>query len=390
MSKRAKLVVAAVVIVVFVLAGVGGWFVHSSVVKKDYDKAWSGYEDEVKAWADVNERYQVLEPVCGELASEAECGELKTAGEQAGKATEKLSLDLKKAKSASKEEKQKLENETKEIKTEREKFEPAVVKVEKAAEATIQDKFTPVLEEAEKKANEANGLVGSLKGKVKDEKTLKTLESAASELSSACGKWKGKDIPTGQEGVQAYLELKRLTLACNDAVTKANESHTQWQAEQKPKGAYPGAGGPRPANAQPWPVDYDDFGRPDYWSSGVWVGNSYSYGDGYSSEGTVLCAYYSDVLVCDNLWASEHQVYPARETVGPSPSPAAAIYVNGVVDYMNHSEAIAMGFRHLPVGSAWYVDKYVLGRTAEGVTAWDTNSGHGFFISNDGKRTETF
>ena len=154
------------------------------------------------------------------------------AGEQAGKAGEGLALELKKASKPSGDETKKLEKATGEIKTEREKLEPAVEKVEKAAEVTIQDKFAPVLDEAEKKAGEASGLVGSLNGKVKDENVLKALEGAAGELTSACGKWKGKDIPTGHEGVQAYLELKRLTLTCNDAVTKANESHTQWQKEE--------------------------------------------------------------------------------------------------------------------------------------------------------------
>ncbi|MBR6458695.1 MAG: hypothetical protein IKS49_00860 [Actinomycetaceae bacterium] len=229
MSKK---MVAIVAVLVLVLAGVGGWFLHSSMVKKDYEKAWTGYENEVKAWTDVNERYQVLEPVCGELAGASECGELKTAGEEATKAAEKFSLDLAKAQSASKEETQKLEKATSEIKAEREKLEPAVEKVEKAAETTIQDKFGSVVEEAEKKAGEADGLAGSLKGKVKDENTLGALTKAAGELSTACGKWKGKDIPSGQEGVQAYLELKRLTLTCNDAVTKANESYTQWQKEE--------------------------------------------------------------------------------------------------------------------------------------------------------------
>ena len=367
MSKKAK--VAVGVVVVLVLAGVGGWFLHSSMVKKDYEAAWLGYEKEVKAWVDVNERYQVLEPVCGELAGASECGELKTAGEEAAKSVEGLSLELTKAKSASKEETQKLEKATGEIKVEREKFEPVVEKVEKAAEATIADKFGPVLAEAEKKAGEASGLVGSLKEKVKDESTLKALESAAGELSSACGKWKGKDIPSGQEGVQAYLELKRLTLTCNDAVTKANESHTQWQAEQKPQGAYPGAGGPRPANAKAWPQCIST-------ECGVHVGQ-------------IECAYYWGKPVCGG-----GKGYPVRPPGDGDPRysfPASAIYIeNGVIDYMNLSEVMATKFSDLPAGSAWYADNYVLGRTAEGVTAWDTNSGHGYFISNNGKRTETF
>ena len=375
MSKKAKIAVGVVVALVLVLAGVGGWFLHSSMVKKDYEAAWTGYKKEVKAWTDVNERYQVFEPVCGELAGEAECGELKTAGEEAAKSVEGLSLELTKAKSASKEETQKLEKATSEIKAAREKFEPAVEKVEKAAEATIADKFAPVLEEAEKKAGEASGLVGSLKGKVKDENTLKALEGAAAELSTACGKWKGKDIPSGQEGVQAYLELKRLTLTCNDAVTKANESHAQWQAEQKPQGAYPGAGGPRPANAQPW----SDYGR-----LGIQVGQ-------------LVCAHYLGGVTCVNSYAHSVSldggaVYPVRpQADGVGSRPASTIFVkNGVVDYMNVSENPAVYLGNLPAGSAWYADNYVLGRTAEGITAWDTNSGHGYFVSNDGKRTETF
>lgn len=44
----------------------------------------------------------------------------------------------------------------------------------------------------------------------------------------------------------------------------------------------------------------------------------------------------------------------------------------------------------MPVGDVWYQENYVLDRTVEGVTAWDTNTGHGFFIFNDGTRTETF
>ena len=126
MSRRLVIVLS---IVAFLLGGVGGWFGHLSVVKKNYEQAWTGYEKEVKAWQDVDERYRVLEPMCGELASKTECGELKTAGEEAGKVAETLSLDMTKAKSDFATETTKVEKATKEIKVEREKFEPVVQKV---------------------------------------------------------------------------------------------------------------------------------------------------------------------------------------------------------------------------------------------------------------------
>ena len=195
-----------------------------------YAASWDAYQKEVEAWNTGRQTAEQYMPSCREFASERECAALDAALDEASTST--LNLKATEAENPKEEDVSALETETAKIAEARSKLEKASGTVIGKVEAKLASEFPKLLDESGKKVTEAGQRADALAGKVQDEAVLGAVRDAAAQLSAACKKWEGVDVPGGTEGIAAYSELLRLKGALEDALSKADTSNLDFQSEE--------------------------------------------------------------------------------------------------------------------------------------------------------------
>lgn len=154
-------------------------------------------------------------------------------------------------------------------------------------------------------------------------------------------------------------------------------------------GAYPCAGGPRPAGAQPLPAFPNDLPYSSSKHSGL-----------FTPSGNIICTVgiYDDLDEVNDMascwvksWVWE-EVAPNPVNHGLGSNTELRIEADGATHFYPVSEiplaaAEAERGRHVTIaeyGSVWYFENFVFASSENGLTFWDTQAGHGALINRAG------
>lgn len=195
-----------------------------------YADAREAYQGEVAAWDKVRAAAEEYVPSCRDFAGEKDCVGLDEALKKAADA--KLNLEIPEADKPSDGDVSALTSATEKIAEAREQVEKATSVVAEKVDAKLSGEFPKLLEEATKKVDEAEAHATSLGDEVMDAAVLANVREAASKLREGCKKWEGVEVPTGAAGIAAFSELMRLKGTLEDSISKADNSHSDYQAEE--------------------------------------------------------------------------------------------------------------------------------------------------------------
>lgn len=151
-------------------------------------------------------------------------------------------------------------------------------------------------------------------------------------------------------------------------------------------GAYPCAGGPRPAEAQP---------LPEFPSDGTYSSSKVS--GLFTPSGNIICSVvlesiYTDLATCwVKSWVYE-EVAPNPVDHGLGTNTELRLEADGSTHFYPVSEipraaAEAEQGRHVTTaeyGSVWYFGNFVFASSENGLTFWDTQAGHGALVNRAG------
>lgn len=171
------------------------------------------------------------------------------------------------------------------------------------------------------------------------------------------------------------------------ATAKAQKEEDDRKAEEAAKvpveGAFPGAGGPIPADAVPIPessIFRSQYGGADYIGLGAPSGN-------------IVCSFASDDSGASCIVRSwiQDNVYPAHD--GPPGSKGSVLafddpgaypaFTGGTTPAMELGDSLFL----VPYGTSAYYGKYVCGSADNGLTCWNSETGHGALMNREGYKS---
>lgn len=194
-----------------------------------YSSLLETHAHEVEAFEAALAGAETYAPSCRDFAGNQECsaldaviGEAKDSG---------VRTELEEVEAPEEADVEAVRQETEKVVAIREKLEAATKRVASTIDSRLSMAFPRLLDESTAKVELAETRVDELDGEVVDSGTLDAVREAAVALREGCSRL-NRELPAGVDGMAAYGELMRLKGALDGALSNADNSHSDWQADE--------------------------------------------------------------------------------------------------------------------------------------------------------------